>query len=71
MPTFEAAEVFTPPADPTDAPDPTPEAEAPSFVVDAAGEASPLTTADAEGEAPQASQPDAEGEAHPEPQAEA
>jgi hypothetical protein len=66
VPAFEAAEAFTPPADPTDAPDLTPEAEgeAPSFAVDAAGEASPL--ANAEGEAPQAPQPDADGEPHPE-----
>ena len=65
VPAFEAAEAFTPPADPADAPDSSPEAEgeAPSFAVDTAGEASPLTDADTQGEAPQAPQPDAEGEA--------
>jgi ribonuclease E len=70
VPTFEAAEAFTPPADPTDAPDSTPEAEGepPSFAVDAAGE---VTAATAEDEAPQAPQSDAAGEAHPEPQADA
>jgi len=73
VPTFEAAEAFTPPADPTGTPDATHEAEgeAPGFAVDTAGEASPLTDAEAEGEAPQAPQPDAEGDEHPESQPEA
>jgi ribonuclease E len=66
---FEAADAVTPPeAQAAEA-----EGEAPSFVVDAAGETSPVRPADAEGEAPADPQadPEAEGEASPAPQPDA
>ena len=75
---FEAADAFTTPADPADEPpaaepdhpaDPNhaPDAagEAPSFVVDAAGEASPIAQAAAEAEGEALPEVEAEGETSP------
>jgi ribonuclease E len=64
---FDAEGAFTPP----EAQAAQAEGEAPSFVVDGAGETSPLPHADAEGEAPADPQADAEGEEHHQPTAEA
>jgi ribonuclease E len=63
VPTFEAAEAFTPATAEAEAED-----GATTFAVDAEGEASPLPHAEAEGEVPQGPQSDAEGET-PAPQA--
>jgi hypothetical protein len=81
VPSFEAADAFTPPeaqpaeaggkADQPSAPTPEAEGETPSFVVDAAGETSAVPPADAEGEAHHQPTAEADGEASPAPQTDA